>query len=171
MKLSLSILLGLLLTTCNAQVNDLTISQYQQIKFGNYLLTDIINTRGDAALINSYFSQSFTISTYEEPSHTILFDSSDINLVFKDGNVDINNTINNYQLTNLRLTNNAVSIFINGSNVRVGDNISILGNVNSMNDPSNRQKKIVFRLGSEVIRISYNRNTNIITLIEYEYFN
>ncbi|MEO9953214.1 hypothetical protein [Nonlabens sp.] len=107
-----------------------------------------------------------------ELDYWVQFETASIYFLFQDGIVDPSgNNISSYQLTNLKLIDNTKSLFINGVNIRVGDNISILGAVNSMNDPSTRQKKVVFRIGSEVIRIRFNRNTSVITLIEYEYFN
>ncbi|WP_298955208.1 hypothetical protein [uncultured Nonlabens sp.] len=158
-------------TSCISQTNDLSVLQYQNIKFDGNLITDIIDTRGSLTQLNQYFNESFNHSTYNEPSYTVIYNTISVELTFKDGERDSNNLISDYQLTNLKLKDSSKSLFINGIALSVGDNINILGAVNSMNDPSTRQKKVVFRIGSEVIRISFNRNTNVITLIEYEYFN
>lgn len=161
----------LLFISCSAigQTNELAISDFLNAKFGDTKLSDIKATKGNQSELELLFDESFTYETGEEPDYWIEFDSPSYCFLFQDGE-KMNGVISNYQLTNLKLKDNSKSLFIKGIQVKVGDNISQLGNVNILTYGTG-VKKIVYKLGSEVIRISFDQNTSLITEIVYEYYN
>ncbi|WP_213520883.1 hypothetical protein [Nonlabens sp.] len=172
MKKLFIILITIISISCNSQTNNLTAYQYQNIKIQNIYLSDILGTGGDSSSLQNLFSDNFTIENGNEPGYWKQFESSSMYCLFQNGVQDeFRNNVTDYQLTNLRIKDDSKTLFINGLIVKIGDNISVLGNVNTMNNPATGEKKVVFRIGSEVIRISYTTITNTITLIEYEFFN
>ncbi|PQJ31408.1 hypothetical protein BST92_05500 [Nonlabens arenilitoris] len=171
MKNLVLILISIYTTSVSCQTNDLPESVYNTIRFDNVLLTDIINSKGNTTTIQSLIPVSFNINSGEDPGHWKEYESNSIYLLFQDGEQFLTpNNIQDYQLTNIKLFDNSKSLFINGIYIKVGDNISLLGNP-SILTYSDGTKRIVYKLGSEVIRISFSEINNEVSLIEYEYYN
>lgn len=157
--------------SCKAQTNELTIQDFQNIKINNVTIQNIKSTYGDYNLMNNYFNNQFQINedynVIEE--YWIEFSKNDLfKIKFLDGIKE--NGVIKYNLNTIIVEDASINVFIKGKTIKVGDNISEFEGFNTLTYRSGKQK-IVFRIGSEVIRISFDLTTNLITKIEYKYYN
>lgn len=75
---------------------------------------------------------NFQVSNGDEPDYWIQFESSKYMLLFQDGRRSNSGAIENYQLTDFLIKDNSTSFTIKGVNIKIGDNISKLGNSNAL---------------------------------------
>lgn len=160
-------IISLLIFSCtNAQTNELTSSEFSEIKINNIRLLDIISTKGSESSLTALLGNIFTVETGDEPDYWVKFSSNMYNLLFQDGVQSVNG-IENYQLTDLWIVDESTELYIKNINLTIGDNINLLGSPNILTY-SNGIKEIVFKLGVQVIEIRFDSSTNLIIQIKYK---
>lgn len=150
-----------------AQTNDLTIEEFLTIQIENIKLTEIKATKGNENSMQSFF-ENLSIEKGNEPSHWVSYSSNSLFFLFQDGLLVDNKRV--YQITDISIKDTSICLKIKGIEVRIGDPISILGDVNFLTY-SDGITRITYKLGAQVIRIEFDPDSKLITGIKYQYYN
>lgn len=147
--------------------NNLSATEYNAIKVNSNNWKQISNTKGNNLQMNTFFGNTFVTKITSDPNLTkeLWDDNMGIYFRFEDGS----DTGNDYTLVNFEITNNNSNLTINNKTITIGSNISVLGNVQINASSSD----IVFgtETTDDVLMIKFNPSTNLITNIEYTFFN
>lgn len=140
----------------NAQQNNqLTVVEYNNIKLNGVLMHELSDTKGNPAKMNSLFNLSFNYEFSDEILNQAHFTNLNkgLYIYFED---DI--------LFEYIISNNQSSLFIKGVQIRIGDNISLLGPLHMSGN-----NKIKFNLNGtgDLWTIKFNSTTKIIEEIKY----
>lgn len=108
--------------------NELSQTEYTNIKINGISWVTIENTKGNVDQMKALFGSNITIKTGEDPSLMIHFWDSNKGFYFRFEENDPN-IVNDYVLVNFRISNPSSNITIQGKTVTIGDNISKLGSV------------------------------------------
>lgn len=148
--------------------NNLTTSEYNDIKINNINWKQINNTKGSLNQMKALFGSNLTTKSGTEPSLYKAFwnDSKGFYFYFEENDP---NDPNDYMLYTFRIEKANTNITIKGKTVTIGDNINQLGNVQINASGSD----IVFGTNTtdDILMIKFNPSTNLITSIEYTMFN
>lgn len=117
--------------SANAQINNLSENEY--IKFDSVKVVDISGTNGDVSEMQNLFNNTLKVEKgfNDAVEHWIKFSTSSLCLEFYNG-VEENSKII-YDLASIDVENNSSSILIKGKEIKIGDNESLLSNLNSRN--------------------------------------
>ncbi len=170
MKNYIILILSIAFFSCKAQTNELSIQEFSNIKIDNIEFKEILDTRGDSNQVKSMLDTNLQIETGEEPDYWVQFSFSKYMLLFQDGKKSNLGTVSDYQLTDFLIKDSSIKLSIKGVEIKLGDNIDKLGNPNILTYSDGR-KGIVYKIGVQVIQISYDENTNLITKIKYVCYN
>lgn len=156
--------------TSQSQTNEFTIAEFQDLKFGKISLSEINEIKGDSILFQNLFSKADVIKTGDEPSYWINLISNHYDVYYQGDVKDSYGVVLDSQLIYFKVLNSSINLYMKGLKLAVGDNISILKDYNVLTYKDGA-KSYVFKLGSQVISINFNQKTEIITSLEYVYYN
>ncbi|WP_420315979.1 hypothetical protein [Ekhidna sp.] len=131
-KISIIILCLVITTTINAQIkplstiNELTANQFENIKLNGVTLKSIWDTSGNEDAIKNLFGEPTYINKQSEFADGVIsreFYFDGIEMGFYNSFSSMGN------LGGFKITSSTPSITINGITIKIGDNISKLGNV------------------------------------------
>ncbi len=147
--------------------NNLSATDYNAIKINNINWKQISNTKGNISQMNTFFGNTFTTTTNTDPNLTIELwdDSKGIYFRFEDGS----DTGNDYTMVNFEITNNNSNLTINNKTITIGSNINELGNAQI--NASGTDIVYGMETTDDILMIKFNSSTNLITSIEYTFFN
>lgn len=142
-------------------VNIISESDINNIKINNTLFSDLKNTLGEKAGVETLLGTA--------ASYNVAVNNSYYQFKFDGLSVDFSNLKAKSYIESFELSNNKNSFLINGKKVSVGDNISTLGDVKISNG-RNGAKSILFSTCEDCdvfINIDFNTSDNTITKISY----
>lgn len=147
-------------------INRITSSDYKNVCINGVKRTEVENTFGNISQMNTLFSTSFDVTYDNTPDNYIKFDSNAKGIYFRF--VDNSDVGDHNELEYFQIFNDQSSVSIGTTTFKVGDNISVLGDVN-IND---QKSVIIFNSSAESssIVIKFNKLNNTITSITYEVF-
>lgn len=170
MKINLYLVLIFLLA-CNlpseAQTNTLTTDQFFEIKFNSIALSDFYDEGPPFNNVNNWLQPNYNSSEGTDPLRRAFWDN-DLYVRYE----DYSESGTNYTLAHLRVLDTSVAVLINGITVKVGDNVSILGSdvLIRSNNESNQVIYVPSGVDATSISIEFNKVNNLITGIEYNYY-
>lgn len=147
------------------QSNQLTETQFYQIKFNGKSFQELSNTEGD---VNNIWTLLGQPTSTQQGSGGVgedwvkYFFNHGLTISF----TDINSPNYNPSIDYIKAT----TININGVDISLGDNISVLGPNIIFNQKIDGTHSIVYTIGNGdccPIILEYNQDTNLITKIEY----
>jgi len=147
-------------------INHISLEKYKSISINSIKRTDIEATSGNIDQMRNLFGSDLISSTGTSPNLSIDFKNAAKGIYFSFE--DTSDTGNDYELTYYTVFNDQTSVSINDVTFKVGDNISVLGDVRI-----NEQKSvIIFNSSNETssVIIKFDKFTNVITSITYEVF-
>lgn len=169
-KIYLIIIISLVFTfSCKAQLNELTQTEFNNIKFNNVTLKSILDTNADLTKMrmlfgNTLLSQSNTTGPY------LGRDFWNENIYFNyEENSDVSN---DYNLTNIQIKSSFVNISVKGIIVKIGDNKSVFGN-NVVINTNNGDNSIVFidsLTGAAALAFKIDKATNKVVSVEFNVY-
>lgn len=147
-------------------INRISLSEYKDISIDGVKRTEIEDTYGNTSEMTTLLNGNFIVTTETEPDKAINLKDSTKGLFFSF--VDHSDIGDNNELIYFRISNSQSSISINGTTFKVGDNISILGDVRVNENDST----ITFNTATESsnVVIKFQKFTNKILSITYEVF-
>lgn len=164
------LMLGIFSFSVNAQMNNLSQSEYLNVKFDGVRVADISNTKGNVDEMQNLFNNNLTIERgYSDAiEHWIKFSTNSICVEFYNG-VEENSVIT-YSLASIEIENTQSNLLIKGRTIKIGDNQSLLSNLNSR--IINNKKVFTFLMGNldeysyiyvdtatgKVVKIGYDGN-------------
>ena len=162
-KIYLITIISLVFTySCKAQLNELTQTEFNNIKFNNVTLKSIIDTNADLTKMKMLFGNDLL---YKEVNDILIYKQ------YWNDNLDINfnsDTNNNYHLSDINVYNPLVNITVKGIIVKIGDNKSVFGNnvVINVNKGDNSIVFIDALTDAATLAFKIDKATNKIVSIE-----
>ncbi|MEE9406690.1 MAG: hypothetical protein V3V28_01320 [Polaribacter sp.] len=150
------------------RLNNLTETEYNNIKINNINWQTISDTKGNATEIRNLLGDGLMNTQGAEPSLHIEFwnDSKGIYLYFEENNPNI---VNDYILHDFTISNNQSSITVKGKIITIGDDISLLGN--EQINVSGTDISFSTNYTDDILMIKFDSRSKEITSIEYTSFN
>ena len=159
-------------TIVKGQTNDLTVEEFLGIEIDNMKLSDIDDADQNENTLKDFFKDDLAIETgfSDASDYWIKFFSKSVFFLFEEGEKNAEGIIEAYELTNISIIDASICLKIKDLEVRIGDSLSILGEV-AILTYNDGVKEVVYKLGSQVIEIGFDPETEIITSIKYRYYN
>jgi hypothetical protein len=147
-------------------INRISGTEYVNISINGIKRAKIEQTYGKTKQITKLFNCSFDVTHETTPDNAIIFDCKKKGIYFRF--IDLSDVGDNNELEYFQVYSNQSAVSINGVTFKVGDNISILGDVKINENDS----EIIFNTATESshIVIKFQKLTNIILSITYEVF-
>jgi hypothetical protein len=147
-------------------INPISLSEYQNIAINGIKRTDIEAVQGNVSQMKNLFGNDLITITSSDPNLSIDFKSTNkgVYFSFEDGS----DTGNNYELTYYTIFSEQSTLTVKGKTVKIGDNISLLGDVNINNN--NGTISFITLNESSYIEIKFDKTNKTITRITYEVF-
>ena len=153
--------------SCKAQTNQLTETEFDNIKINNITLRNIINTKGNETKIKTLLgSNIISQSNTTGPSIGKDFWNDAVYLNFEDES----NTGSQYNLTNIQIKNSSMNINIKGITAKLGDNVNIFGNGIVLNTNKGDNSVVFISELSSSIAFKIDKITNKIIEIVFNSF-
>lgn len=146
------------LAKCQMAVNIISDTEFYNIKINTTTLDDIELTKGSPSQVRSLFSYTVKESTQQPVEDYYDYSYDGFTIGFSEGKISA------FQITNTKW-----SIIIQGNEVTIGDDISLLGNV-VFNENLDGSKSIVYQFCNgcnNFIYIDFNQSTKRITKIGF----
>ncbi len=158
--------LAVLLTTisCKAQLNELTSTEFYDIKVNNISLRQIENANADLTLMNNLFNENFSYKSFNLPQLGREFWNSNFLIRLEDET----NQNSSYSLSYIEAKTSLALFSVRGTVYKIGDDISVFGNLKI--NIQNGDNSIVFvdkNTGSVALSFEIDRSTNKVTKIEF----
>ena len=154
--------------SCQMTVNIIPETEYYNVSINGKTLSQIIATQGNATNVQNLFSNSILETRINSdpfhPSYGYKYDGLDLG--FSGSGIGNPQEI---ELVSFEITNNDWSFSIQDITFKVGNDISLLGNVN-FNDDADNTKSIVYQFCdgcNNYIGINFNQVTKKITKIYF----
>jgi len=158
------------LYSCKAQLNELTQTEFLNIKFSNVTLDQIYGTEGDINQMKALFGNDLlTEANTTGPSLGRDFWNNNIYLNFEDDS----NTGNQYSPTNIQVKNASVSVTVKGVTAKLGDDKSVFANNKAINTHVGSNNTIAFidkLTGSALLIFKIDEISNKIIEITFNAF-
>ncbi|MBN1651839.1 MAG: hypothetical protein JW857_10960 [Bacteroidales bacterium] len=142
--------------------NVLTTSEFNNILIWETTLGSIINSRGDQTIMNSLFGNPIAVDI-DNFGDFIDYKYLGVNIYFS----SMFNSAGEMEIASFKIINTNASITIKGINIKLGDNISKLGNI-KFNLDKNGDYSILFQACEgcdSFIVIDFDQDTKLITKI------
>ncbi|MEH6407724.1 MAG: hypothetical protein V7767_10605 [Leeuwenhoekiella sp.] len=169
LRLKIIVILFTFSASCEAQnINILSTTEFSQIRVSNYLLSSIKESNGSKQAIQNLLSNSYSYKEYNEPEMSKEYSDSlkNLKMLFEDRM----EAGNNYELAFLEITGPQSTLTLKNKRIRVGDNISLLGAINT--NRIDGRKVAFFQVpGRDESFSIYTDSKGVISKIEYNLFN
>lgn len=145
------------IANCQTDANIITKDQFYAITLNGLSLNELINSEGNLDILNKYFGTPLK-SNINEKIGIKGYTFNGFRVGFREG------------LSGFTLLNDEVTISINDKELKIGDNISLLGENIIFNTDSDGSKSILFQYCegcNNFIAIDFDQETKLITAIYY----
>ncbi len=163
------LIIMLMVTSCVKSQNSsnlLTYDEYSNIRINNITLNSINLTKGNSQSLSELFNINFEYSETDFPDRYREIFSDDLEIEFTG-----NPSQSSYEISSIRILSSNVKVDILGKNIRLGNQIDLLGNFNVNNENSviyeiSQNSNQLFLSHKNFLLIIFDKTTREITSIE-----